>query len=218
MKVNTLAVSLALVAALTAPASWADCPVSVLWSCGSDAGIPSTLLGATTEGGVEPWSIGEPCLEGCYDIVHGALEARGSSGGLGPSCGSGAEMVDDYWIVGPPSAQPLAFEVLLLADVTITGTSRCDGQLWPPYLGFSTTSSGPQSVVAPLTKSVGEVFRLEAHLGTWGGGPGVGSAHATASLRFRGLPAGYSIVSCHGYALTTPARSASWGGVKSLYR
>lgn len=32
------------------------------------------------------------------------------------------------------------------------------------------------------------------------------------------VPAGYSVVSCQGYALATPARSVSWGRVKAAYR
>lgn len=204
--------------------SSADCSsASVLWFCGSDAGVPSLLpAAAATENGVEAWSAGQPCTEGCYDIIKGALEAKGSGNRWSPACGTGAWMNDDYWIVGPPSAQSFSFEAVLAADVTITDGYAATGSIWTDgqYPDFSTIASGPQSVVAALTKLVGEVFALEAHLGTVGGGSAdlEGAAHATATLRFRGLPSGYSVASCQGYNLRTPARPSSWGGVKALYR
>jgi hypothetical protein len=40
----------------------------------------------------------------------------------------------------------------------------------------------------------------------------------TGLIRFRGLPAGYSVVSCQAYDLPTPALRATWGGVKAQYR
>jgi hypothetical protein len=215
---NVIALPLALAASLIAPVSWADCPVSVLWACGSDAGVPATLPGATIESDVEPWSVGQPCAQGCYDIVHGSLEARGAGNGFGPGCGTGAWMTDDYWVEGPSSGQPLSFEVLLSAEVAITGTYGVSGGLLPSGSGFFTTSSGPQTVVAALTKSVGEVFSLQANLETSGSGTEAGSAHAIGTLRFRGLPAGYAVVSCQGYALATPAIPGSWGGLKGRYR
>src|SRR4029077_5140473 len=103
---------------------------------------------------------------------------------------------------------------------TITGVYGSSGAIWagPESPGFFTSTSGPHTVVAGLTKSVGEAFRLEAHLETSGGGTEDGTGHAIATLRFRGLPPGYSVVSCHGYALTTPAHPATWGSVKGHYR
>ena len=217
---RNLALAFSLFLAVTlglTPVSWADCPTSMLWECGSDAGQPSTLAGAkTAEGGIQPWSVGQPCNEGCYDSVHGALEALGGGDILSPGCAAGAWMVDDYWIDGPPSAQPLTFEAVLFAEVTITGTSFASGRI--DFAGFSTSNSGPQTVMTSLTKSVGEVFSLQADLSTGAVDHATGMGHATATLRFRGLPAGYSVVSCQGYALPTPARSSSWGRLKAAYR
>jgi hypothetical protein len=213
----------AVLTALLAPNSHAECPTTLMWNCGSDAGIPSTLAGATFGGdGIVPWSLGQPVFGAGYDIVHGALEAEGSGDpyyGLG--CGQGAWMVDDYWIDGPPSATGFTFDAVLLAEVTITGTSYANGGLIDfsagPSEGFTAASSGPQTAVIHLTKSVGEVFQLETRLEATLP-RAVGSTHATGTLRFRGLPVGYSVVSCHGYALPTPALNLTWGGVKAQYR
>jgi hypothetical protein len=204
--------------------SVADCPnANLLWQCGSDAGVPSMLPAAASTGSsVEVWTVGQPCLEGCYDIPNGGLEAKGFGDRWSPACGTGAWMKDDYWIAGPPSAEPFNFEAVLTADVTITDSYSVRGTIWTDGAlpEFTTIASGTQTIAASLTKSVGEVFALQTNLGTSGSGSDewTGAAHATATLRFRGLPKGYSIVSCQGYDLPVPARPTPWGEVKALYR
>jgi hypothetical protein len=201
------------------PAS-ADCPGSMLWECGSDAAVFSSLPGATSAfGAPQAWAVGEPCTEGCYDVVHGGLEAVGSGNPFSPGCATGAWMNDDYWIEGPPGGA-VSFEAVLFADVTITGSFGSTGGIFagPASDDFYVTTSGAKTLVLGLSRAVGEVFPLVARLETFGGGTAEGTGHAVGTLRFRGLPAGYSVVSCQGYALPTPARPATWGGVKALYR
>ena len=49
-------------------------------------------------------------------------------------------------------------------------------------------------------------------LGDWG------TAHASAVLRFSGLPREASVVSCQQYNLPVPVQQYTWGRLKSLYR
>jgi hypothetical protein len=41
---------------------------------------------------------------------------------------------------------------------------------------------------------------------------------ATGTIRFRGLPEGYSLVSCQHYDVPVPAHAVSWGKIKGAYR
>ena len=73
----------------------------------------------------------------------------------------------------------------------------------------------------PLTLSAGQTVQLVAQLEAAGldaGGFTGGAATADAVLRFGGLPAGVSVTSCRAYALPVPARTTSWGSLKSTYR
>src|SRR5262245_42631423 len=120
--------TIAVLLPLLAPKARADCPATWMWSCGSDAGIPSSLAGATFNGDVVPWSVGQPYYGSAYDIVHGVIEAEAYGDALySDGCISGAWMVDDYWIEGPSSGQSLSFEAVLLASATITGTCYAHG-------------------------------------------------------------------------------------------
>jgi len=193
MRRFALAPTLALVAAVAAwlaRASWADYPSSILWERGSDTGQFTSLPGAPTgEGGIQGWNFGQTGNEGCYDIVYGGLEARGSVNRFPPGCGAGAWMTDDYRIDGPPSAQLMAFETILLADMTISGVYGSSGAIWtgPQSPEFFTSASGPQAVVVGLSKSVGEDLQLEAHLTRSGRGTEDRTVEETITLRFRGL-------------------------------
>ena len=71
-----------------------------------------------------------------------------------------------------------------------------------------------------LSHAPGESFLVSADLNASGfnGVYPPGWATVTGEIRFRGLPAGYSVVSCQNYDVPVPAHTSSWGGVKALYR
>jgi hypothetical protein len=202
-------------------AAGASCPENSVTSGGGFDAImfsgndPTGTFGAT---GLVPWSKGSPCLSGCYDLPNGALAARGGSNTQGGGFGA-VHASDVYQIVGPAGA-PLTFEAVLILQANVD-----------PYTGFlGSIQSGAQSSscgTAPaceaaitLSHAPGESFLLSADLSASGfnGVYPEGWATVTGEIRFRGLPAGYSVVSCQNYDVPTPAHPTSWGGVKALYR
>jgi len=145
---------------------------------------------------------------------------------------------DRYVIVGPTSATPIALQVRL----HFTGSVGADQVNLPPNGPQCVGSSlilrlthgalqdeelvGPSGCVTTpfdrtlelsLEKVPGEEFLVSSYLNLSAGQ----SIQATASgvLTFHGLPAGYTIQSCQGYAGTPVAtKTRSWGAVKQLYR
>jgi len=87
-------------------------------------------------------------------------------------------------------------------------------------VGFSGRSDLITTLELPISVTVGTPLVVEFDLyeranagGDWHGGV------ADAQIRFTGLPAGASIVSCYGYSGgATPAHSLSWGRLKTIYR
>jgi hypothetical protein len=207
-------------ALLAAPAMAGVCPDNEVFTGGSfdavgfSSNAPTGTFGPT---GVVPWD-GSPCQNGCYDLVAGKLVAVGWTNTVGGGL-SGVKTRDIYQVVGP-GGPPLAFEAVLIVQAVlaphISFTASLDGP-GPP----ATCAGGPDCEAAiPLSFAPGTPFTLEADLVT-AGENGVfpeAAGVATGTIRFRGLPAGYSIVSCQNYDLPTPALPATWGGVKALYR
>ncbi len=161
-------------------------------------------------------------------------------------------MTDRFTIVGPPSASPVPFEVVLAMDLKCTGartyfcfsspTMTCEvpsgcvtADMRDPDGGeraqFAScaTYTGPRELALPLSRMPGQEFTLRTECSAEG--TAVMDffvnddcynrrAEVMGVLVFRGLPPGYQVVSCQGYAGTgvVPARRATWGSLKSLYR
>lgn len=208
--------------ASAAPVSAYTCRLnSILSDCQSDV-IQVTALPGAKDGksGIESWSAGQPCPTGCYDLVHGRFEANGSAFAYG-ACGSSVEAADDYNLVGPGAGVRREFEAVLQVEATIAGSGVVFARLQSDdhaSVEVGLTTSGSHELVLPVT-----VDFYDLHLTVFLRTTGVdrmpeGDSRGVATLRFRGLPAGISVVSCQQYALPVPAAIASWGSLKALYR
>lgn len=80
-------------------------------------------------------------------------------------------------------------------------------------------NSGSQTFSIPITRLPDEPFTLEILVSSRAGGQS-GSSGGSASLRFVGLPPGYSITSCKGFTTSVPVstRRTTWGKLKKFYR
>lgn len=86
-----------------------------------------------------------------------------------------------------------------------------------------------REIALPLSHAVGETFTLRMQCSSEATPVADISVNddcynrrgdVTATLSFRGLPPGYQVVSCQGFVGTgaVPAKRATWGSLKSLYR
>ena len=178
----------------------------------------STPTCKLSEQGLVPWSAGSTCEFGCYDLPAGALAARGVSNTVG-GCGSNVRVSDFYKVVGPVGP-PLAFEGVLFVHATLSPYTSAGAKIESGLQSASCNATPDGEAAISLSHAPGESFLLTAELGAGGldGAYPAGEAVANATIRFRGLPEGYSVVSCQNYDLPTPAHPSSWGGVKALYR
>jgi hypothetical protein len=208
-------------ALLATPAAAGVCPDNQLTAgCWVDAvniftNAPTGTFGPSGE---VPWTAGTPCDNACYDLPAGTLAARGVADTQG-GCIGAARAQDVYEIVGP-AGPPLAFEAVLQVHAELAAFTSYVASI--DAGGESAECNvGPDCEAAiALSYAPGMPFLLMAEAlaaGDKGSHP-EGVARVTAQIRFRGLPAGYSIVSCQNYDLPTPAMPSSWGGVKALYR
>jgi len=173
-----------------------------------------------------------------YDLIAGTFGLTGGGGGGKQSGGSQLQFSDSYQIVGPPVATPISFQ----ASFHIGGTLNAAENSYP-FIGTIcdhtsarfTATSGPASVshdysithpgcetttlddamTLALSKLPGEIFPLSMLLSVFG----TRSGSVNGTLAFTGLPAGYSVTSCQGFAgMPVPVRQASWGSLKHSYR
>ena len=167
-----------------------------------------------------------------YDLqvgtAHGAATSEGQWNGH-------AEVImkDTYRVVGPPRATPLAFsaEWRIIGSGFALSTPEYSAQAWVfaevaeganmRELDDGTWRINPldtdRTMSLALQHAVGERFTLAYTLecGSWRSA----SADFMGSFTFVGLPAGYGVVSCQGFASSpTPATSTTWGRVKARYR
>ena len=143
---------------------------------------------------------------------------------------------DRFTVIGPSSPQLVSFIARLGVRLTVTAISCCRVEA----MGSLQEAGGPPVEVAatapvfdpefishvdvdtvltlPIAHLVGEPFELTYSVA--GGGTGVRvTASADGALSFSGLPSGYGVVSCQGFAgVVVPTRPRTWGGVKSSYR
>jgi hypothetical protein len=223
MKRTLLLMCAALVCGSGLAQAGALCPENTMWGC-SDAALITRLPGATTDSfnGTElAWDVSQPCAGDCYDLKAGVLIARGSGSPWG-DCNSNVLVHDEYQIVGPPGPA-LTFSALMQAYTTISGGAGVKGGLAQSWINpgdeqFARTTSGTDESSLSLTYAPGQTFPVWATLRAGGTAPVVGDAYVFAFLRFTGLPAGYSVISCQNYDVPVPAHPITWGGVKALYR
>jgi len=168
---------------------------------------------------------------GCaaYDLVAGTWSVL-----TGQLTTSSVLVVDDFRLVGPAGPTEIDFSFVLhgtgefsppcpelphsysYAELTI----EADGA--PPTYWNSTTNceeggAVDRSWTLPLQHPVGETFRIRMQLTIRSAVHSFGSL--AGAYTFEGLPDGYSIESCQGFAsLPVSVHSLPWGGFKSLYR
>ena len=229
MKSFHFALLLALGAALDAPATSCagECPANT-WG---------TPYGAeTSTDPAHDWP------EARYNLIAGTMSV--SSGG-GTELGSYAGILirDLYWVVGPATAVPILFRVKLhttgvarggMLDLTGKGQYICSTSYASIRLSsgaafeetrassqYEPTCSGnvPISITQelPLLHVPNEVFEV-AYNHDLRNGYGV-SVYTLGEVSFEGLPPGYTIQSCQGYAgRVVPTVARSWGMLKHSYR
>jgi hypothetical protein len=167
---------------------------------------------------VVPWTATETCPEVCYDLLKTTFVARGFNTLYGPGA-TVVSVADDYTLIGPPGA-PIAFEVVLKLDATIETEGRASAEasvMGSPSEQLQLTTTGIAQTALPIVVAPGAAFRINAFVWAVGGHLG-GTGLAVGTIRFRGLPSGYSITSCHGGEIPVPTRATTWGGVKATYR
>jgi hypothetical protein len=91
------------------PAAAATCPENIIWyGCFDGVGLPSTNATANYATKMGPWAPGQPCSEGCYDLVSGTLVAKGYGDYYSNGCSSRVLVHDDYQVVGPNGLRSLS--------------------------------------------------------------------------------------------------------------
>ena len=216
-----LVIGLLMVLGASPAAAGVACPEnSVAAGCWPDAiqfssNSPTGTMGDT---GLVPWSAGTPCLAGCYDLPAGTLAARGVANTQG-GCIAHVQVSDVYSIVGP-AGPPLAFEAVLFVHAELAEGTSYQGSIESGGQSASCNTAPDCEAAIALSHAPGQSFPLSALLDAAGDTNvhPLGYAYVTGEIWFRGLPAGYSVVSCQNYDLPTPSQPTTWGGVKALYR
>jgi len=211
-------------ASISFPAAAADsCPQNRIDVSRTDVGFWSTAPTGSiefTQSGdqIVSWDAAQRCTEGCYDLPKATLVARGFNSLYGPGV-THVSVTDDYVVLGPAGAA-LAFEVVLQLSATIDVEGTADagvGAAGSPSQALQLAATGHAELELPVVVAPGTPFEVNAYAAAVGGHFD-GTGLAVATLRFRGLPAGYVIASCNGYDQQTPSRPATWGALKSRYR
>lgn len=209
--------------ALSSAGSAEDCPESeISVVCGYIVDqLTSAPNGSVSQAfTIVPWQAGETCPFTCYDLPHGRLEATVEQLALS-NCSSAVLAHDTFRLVGPPGPS-VSFEAVLQVECTVTDSGSATAAIF----GSSTQIanflvSGNVELVQPLAVDPNTAFPLQYAVvaRTWRiMDSGHGRAGITGDLRFRGVPAGYTITSCNGYDLPVPTAATSWGRLKAHYR
>jgi hypothetical protein len=169
-----------------------------------------------------------------YDLVAGTMHAyaTGSLAGIGESSVSAHDV---FTLLGPPSATPVTFHarahVWVAAGCGYGSTAQADASIREGASNGASATGGwdgcfgqVRDLDIGIARASGSSFDLYFTVHAFGGTGdfrgGGGDGYASLSLSFPDLPAGYSVVSCQGFAAgqVTATRRSSWGAVKSLYR
>jgi len=130
------------------------------------------------------------------------------------AAGTASVAVDAH--IGPTSSGPISFTAQLAAQLDIhSGASFREGD---SNTG-STTGPWPglRLIQVIVTTSADSPFVLHTNLLAF---TSISGGFGYTQLSFPDLPPGYSIVSCQGFAAgaVVPARTHTWGRLKTLYR
>jgi hypothetical protein len=175
-----------------------------------------------------------PTIDGpSYDLIQGTMHS--TWGACSEQTLSFYMTVhDDYWLEGPASATAIPF----IVRMHVTGIAQGGTRPLPPYgcayaemsadlssgalhdgvsaNSFCTSVAVDRLLSVSVEHLPGEVFQVTMMLNTGGS---CSFATADGVLTFEGVPPGYSIRSCQGYAaFPTPTRPTTWGNVKAAYR
>jgi len=207
----------------------------------ADSACPTNGGSVWGTGGYYDFPLTGPVASGgsaSYNLVTGTFSLSGGGGGGEQSGGASLGVSDIYQIVGPASAIPIPFQVI----VHLTGHLSATFQTYP-YIGTVcdnvgtqyTLTSGPTSatygegsysaactsvevdhdVSIALQKVPGETFTVANGLSM----SGSSSGNVSGTIVFAGLPPGYAVTSCQGYSSPpTPVTTTSWGSLKASYR
>ena len=182
---------------------------------------------------IDSTEAGYPDFRVAYDLRHGTIAM--SQGGL--LAQTYVDAVDLYDVVGVPAGTPVSLTAQLSVDGMVwtqfgCGGSGCGGYV-TIHLGAGATATdttysflifnGSRSFhdvrSLPVTLFAGTPVQIDFRLGGARSPGGNHLSSASGLLTFTGLPPGATIVSCQGYgSLPVPAKRASWGSVKAIYR
>ena len=202
--------SIALLSALAAPSSFAQCPVNSgrMCNCGCPQPLSSLPIYSVSGGG---------CVGGyggvSYDLTRGHLEAYASS--IDPHLGSVTQMTttDLFLIVGPASPSPISVAIRVhvvhnQAEFRVFSDAARDSS--KNFLGNS-----PADLRISFAIGVGVEFPVSMFVSVAVLSYGFGSG----DMFFEALPPGYSVASCQGFAnAPVPTRKVAWGMLKAHYR
>lgn len=203
------------------PALAAPCPESC---------VNSTLIGTTcstaatrdTTASAACAPFGTTETREAYNLVLGTVLARAQSCDSAPVNGFVSVYARDrFRLVGPAGPAVIPFQAKLRCSGSAGGFGTVGatlGEIGGAYLSVNDGGLGgfDTELVLPLSHAVGEEFALAYEVSA----SAQSTAQAQGVLSFAGLPPGYGITSCQGFAGegAVPVRRASWGAVKSHYR
>lgn len=212
--------------------SWAgaDCPASQFWCNAEDVELISENDWERVCSPSEPHCFAE------QDGQHAVLRTGKIGNG---ACGTDVNFFDEFVIRDLPDGTLVNGTAVL----SLTGWSYRSADPDSAEHGFATiyaalTSGGrgesfmfeapkgsgrvaippPTQLAIPISVVAGEAFVLWFQNGV--STHGTGEAVVSGTLRFENLPTGASVHGCKGFRQSTavPARSLSWGSLKSVYR
>ena len=175
-----------------------------------------------------------------YNLIAGTLNGAGGGGGGEVGSFTGLSIRDTYRIVGPATVTPIAFTVRFAADGSAGAAMsfmpgfgdvcRTAGATFRILSGAATDEVAVAGSFSPCQATTidHDVELALAHLpgvdfdvavGATMHGAGYASASFAGLLSFEGLPPGYTIQSCQGFAgPVVPVAHRSWGSLKHGYR
>jgi hypothetical protein len=148
-----------------------------------------------------------------FDRTTGYVAALAGTRGECPAVLSDVVSADRFWLVGPESSEPIAFT----ARIDFEGQNFPDGALREGAGDVEWVGGGQHSIA--LQHVPGNAFILRYGVkATADGGRDPAPGSVFGQLTFPGLPDGYTIASCAGYATPVPIQPASWSSMKELFR
>ncbi len=209
-------------AAFAAPLAHADAPCPQ--SCITLSPYTECAIAASRDSSVSescyPYS-GQREMRAAFDLVLGTTVSYARSCSFpGPGAYASVESRDRYRVIGPAGG-PIAFTARVHANGNSGGVGSVGVTVAEPLHGSAHVDEGEvggfdQYLELPLSHAPGEEFVIEVYSYA----SAVSYAQATSELSFTGLPPGYGIASCQGFAGSgaVPTLPSTWGRLKARYR